>query len=220
MNEIRRKLLSHLGQSPWFTPATGKPAVRHQQLASDDNLAEEYQGWARWLDGLRAAAQQGDMAALRALAHGKLRFLLRRTILLRDNTMLGIRQHAHLAEASALIREFEQLMGELTGRPMPAHDEWPLPARLYDTLPQQPEPPPPVQERRRQPARQNRLDPVSKDLAQQVCNSLQLILRLLQQHSCLAGHAGMKTAANDLAHAMALGLLDTPCRHDSHEGVG
>lgn len=219
MNEIRRKLLSHLGQSPWFLPTVSKPAVGQQQAPNESNLAEEYQGWARWLDGLRAAAREGDMAALRALAHGKLRFLLRRSILLRDNTMLGIRQHAHLAEACALIREFEQLMGELTGRSMPAHDEWPLPARLYDVLPAQTEARAYHQDRRRQPARQNRLDTVSKDLAQQVCNSLQLTLRLLQQHSCLAGHPGMKTAANDLANAMALGLLDSP-GHDSHEGVG
>lgn len=212
MNPIRRKFISALGQQGWRPPAGAGAQLREQANSEGGSLASEYQDWARWLDSLRQAASGGQMPALRALAHGKLRFLLRRSLLLRDNTMLGIRHHAQLAEAGSLIREFAQLMGELTGRPMPAEDEWPLPARLYDAA----HSPSPATnspgERRQQPGRQNRLDAISLDLAQQIHNSLQLTLRLLQQHGSLAGSRGMQQAANQLAHAAELGRLH---QHDT-----
>lgn len=207
MNRIHRKLLTPLGDQGWPTPPA-RPADNppHRQQ-SENSLASEYQDWARWLDSLQQAAKDGKMPALRALAHGKLHFLLRRCLLLRDNTMLGIRQHAHLNEASSLISEFEQLMGELTGHPMPAKDEWPLPARLYDTAWQASAPAFVEAERRQQPARQNRLDPVSSSLALQIHNSLQLTLRLLQQHGSLAGKPAMLEANAGLLRACSLGRL-------------
>lgn len=211
MDRIRRKLISPANSQGW----PQAPARRHLPPVADgdeqQSLASEYQDWARWLDGLRQAAAGGDMAHLRALAHGKLRFLLRRSLLLRDNTMLGIRHHSQLGEAGCLIREFEQLIGELTGRTAAAEDEWPLPGRLYE---------PPADsgqggrlpgERRQQPGRQNRLDGVSLDLALQVHNNLQLTLRLLQQHGSLAGSTQMQQAAATLSAAAQLGRL----LHDS-----
>lgn len=211
MDRIRRKLISPANAYGWpQAPARRDPPPASN---SDDrqSLASEYQDWARWLDGLRQAAAGGEMAHLRALAHGKLRFLLRRSLLLRDNTMLGIRHHAQLGEAGSLIKEFEQLIGELTGRATTAEDEWPLPSRLYE---------PPVNssqggrlpgERRQQPGRQNRLDGVSLDLALQVHNNLQLTLRLLQQHGSLAGNPQMQQAAATLSATAQLGHL----LHDS-----
>lgn len=205
MNRIRRKLANPPGAFGW-----PQAPARHRPPAATDStderpLASEYQDWARWLDGLRQAAAGGDMAALRALAHGKLRFLLRRSLLLRDNTMLGIRHHTQLAEAGSLIREFCQLMAELTGRPVQAEDEWPLPGRLYDATHSPPADSRPDGERRQQPARQNRPDAVSQDLALQIHSNLQLTLRLLQQHGSLAGSRTMQQATTTLAQAAVLG---------------
>lgn len=207
MNRIHRKLVTNLGDQGWPSPPASPASNASHTRQQEGSLASEYQDWARWLDTLRQAAKDGKMPALRALAHGKLHFLLRRSLLLRDNTMLGIRQHAHLAEAASLISEFEQLMGELTGHPMPAKDEWPLPARLYDTTWQASPPAFGQAERRQQPARQNRLDPVSISLALQIHNSLQLTLKLLQQHGSLAGKPAMLEASAGLLRACALGRL-------------
>lgn len=207
MDSIRRKLVSPLGGQGWPQPPARSPDHKPPDENDSSPLASEYQDWARWLDALRLAAEGGQMGALRALAHGKLRFLLRRCLLLRDNTMLGIRHHAQMDKTGSLIREFEQLMGELTGRPMPAEDEWPLPGRLYDAGSSTTADSSAPGERRRQPGRQNRLDAVSLDLAQQIHSSLQLTLRLLQQHGSLAGSASMQDASAGLARAATLGKL-------------
>lgn len=209
MYRIRRKLTSAVGDMAYQPTGQGVAGVPAQPSADEHALAFEFQDWARWLDGLRDAARAGQMPALRALAHGKLRFLLRRSLRLRDHTMLGLRQQARLTEAGNLIDEFAQLMRELTGRPVLPADEWPLPARLYDAAPPQNQGGRLPGERRQQPARQNRLDAVSLDLALQVHNSLQLTLRLLQQHGSLAGSPAMRHAGTTLAHAAVLAHLLT-----------
>ncbi|MDC7718798.1 hypothetical protein PQU95_16480 [Vogesella sp. DC21W] len=174
-------------------------------------LSCEFLSWARWLDTLRDAARGGDYAAVQALAKGKLRFILRRSSLLRDKAMLGILHHLQLTEAQALCQEFEQVIGELTGRIMTPANEWPLPVRLYvpeETTAGQTGGHRGQQERRHVPTRQNRLDAVSQSEAQQIYGCLRLVLRLLQQQVNLAESQAMLQATGVLARTVKLGHLD------------
>jgi hypothetical protein len=213
MTKIHRKLVYALpgNPAPWSPQQAGTPPVPPPEASDTSALSEEFLGWARWLDSLRDAAKGGSHDAVQALAKGKLRFILRRSSLLRDKTMLGNLQAAQLNEALALTQEFEQVVGELTGRIMPAADEWPLPMRFY--LPQ------PAtraaaglhhpQERRRQGIeRQNRLDAVTQAEAQQIYGCLRLVLRLLQQQINLAESPAMQQASSILASTHRLGHLD------------
>lgn len=216
MNRIQRKPFTALQQdlNPWGPTNPGKLAAMPPPAATDTStLSGEFLSWARWLDTLRDTARGGEYAAVQALAKGKLRFILRRSSLLRDKAMLGQLHHPQLAEAQALCQEFEQVIGELTGRVMPPADEWPLPVRLYTPETAQgaaskssahrgPH------ERRHVPTRQNRLDAVSQSEAQQVYGCLRLVLRLLQQQVNLAESPAMQQANDLLARTVKLGHLD------------
>jgi hypothetical protein len=216
MNRIQRKPFTALQHdlTPWGPANQGKLASMPPPAADTSALSGEFLNWARWLDTLRDSARGGEYAAVQALAKGKLRFILRRSSLLRDKAMLGQLHHPQLAEAQALCQEFEQVIGELTGRVMPPADEWPLPVRLYT-----PEAAPGtagktsghrgLHERRHVPTRQNRLDAVSQSEAQQVYGCLRLVLRLLQQQVNLAESPAMQQANDLLARTVKLGHLDS-----------
>jgi len=216
MNRIQRKPFMALQHepSPWGPTHQGKVSTMPPPAADTSALSGEFLNWARWLDTLRDSARGGEYAAVQALAKGKLRFILRRSSLLRDKAMLGQLHHPQLAEAQALCQEFEQVIGELTGRVMPPADEWPLPVRLYA-----PENAPGsaskasghrgLHERRHVPTRQNRLDAVSQSEAQQVYGCLRLVLRLLQQQVNLAESPAMQQANDLLARTVKLGYLDS-----------
>lgn len=214
MSRIQRKPFIALqnGLSPWFPANTNKKEGMPPPAQDTSALSGEFLSWARWLDTLRDAARGGDYTAVQALAKGKLRFILRRSSLLRDKTMLGVLHHRQLAEAHALCQEFEQVIGELTGRIMPPADEWPLPVRFYA-----PEPAMTgtaagqrsLHERRHVPTRQNRLDAVSQSEAQQVYGCLRLVLRLLQQQVNLAESQAMAQVNEILARTVQLGHLDS-----------
>jgi hypothetical protein len=216
MNRIRRKPFTALQQdlSPWGPNNPGKLAAIAPPAAADTStLSGEFLSWARWLDTLRDTARSGEYAAVQALAKGKLRFILRRSSLLRDKAMLGQLHHPQLAEAQALCQEFEQVIGELTGRVMPPADEWPLPVRLYvaESAPGSANKASGhrgLHERRHVPTRQNRLDAVSQSEAQQVYGCLRLVLRLLQQQVSLAESPAMQQANDLLARTVKLGHLD------------
>lgn len=213
MSRIQRKpfIALQTGLSLWLPVNANKRDSMPPPAQDPSALSGEFLSWARWLDTLRDAARGGDYAAVQALAKGKLRFILRRSSLLRDKAMLGVLHHRQLTEAQALCQEFEQVIGELTGRIMPPADEWPLPVRFYA-----PEPAMTssagglrgLHERRHVPARQNRLDAVSQSEAQQVYGCLRLVLRLLQQQVNLAESQVMAQANEILARTVKLGHLD------------
>ncbi len=213
MSRIQRKpfIALQAGLSLWLPVNANKRDSMPPPAQDPSALSGEFLSWARWLDTLRDAARGGDYAAVQALAKGKLRFILRRSSLLRDKAMLGVLHHRQLTEAQALCQEFEQVIGELTGRIMPPADEWPLPVRFYA-----PEPAMTstagglrgLHERRHVPARQNRLDAVSQSEAQQVYGCLRLVLRLLQQQVNLAESQVMAQANEILARTVKLGHLD------------
>lgn len=214
MSRIQRKPFIALqnGLSLWSAANQEKRETMPAPAQDTSALSSEFLSWARWLDTLRDAARGGDYAAVQALAKGKLRFILRRSSLLRDKAMLGVLHHLQLAEACTLCQEFEQVIGELTGRIMPPADEWPLPVRFYA-----PEPAMTgtagglrgLHERRHVPTRQNRLDAVSQSEAQQVYGCLRLVLRLLQQQVNLAESQVMAQANEILARTLKLGHLDS-----------
>ena len=133
MSRIQRKpfIALQTGLSLWLPVNANKRDSMPPPAQDPSALSGEFLSWARWLDTLRDAARGGDYAAVQALAKGKLRFILRRCSLLRDKAMLGVLHHRQLTEAQALCQEFEQVIGELTGRIMPPADEWPLPVRFY-----------------------------------------------------------------------------------------
>lgn len=214
MSRIQRKPFIALqnGLNLWFPVNANKRDAMPTPAQDPSALSGEFLSWARWLDTLRDAARGGDYTAVQALAKGKLRFILRRSSLLRDKAMLGVLHHRQLAEAQALCQEFEQVIGELTGRIMPPADEWPLPVRLY--IPDLPASSSTsgirsLHERRHVPTRQNRLDAVSQSEAQQVYGCLRLVLRLLQQQVNLAESQVMAQANEILARTVKLGHLDS-----------
>jgi len=213
MSRVQRKSLFALQRelNPWSPTNASKRDTIPPPAQDTSALSSEFLSWAQWLDTLREAARGGDYTAAQALAKGKLRFILRRSNLLRDKAMLGVLHHRQLAEAQALCQEFEQVIGELTGRIMPPADEWPLPVRLY--IPDLPASSSAsgirsLHERRHVPTRQNRLDAVSQSEAQQVYGCLRLVLRLLQQQVNLAESQAMAEANEILARTMKLGHLD------------
>lgn len=215
MSRIQRKpfVAFQSGLSSWL-PSTHAGAREGMPPPVQDTsaLSSEFLSWARWLDTLRDAARGGDYAAVQALAKGKLRFILRRSSLLRDKAMLGVLHHVQLAEARALCQEFEQVIGELTGHVMPPADEWPLPVRFYAPGPAMTGTAVGLRglhERRHVPTRQNRLDAVSQSEAQQVYGCLRLVLRLLQQQVNLAESQVMAQANEILARTIKLGHLDS-----------
>lgn len=214
MSRIQRKPFIALqnGLNLWFPVNANKRDAMPTPAQDPSALSGEFLSWARWLDTLRDAARGGDYTAAQALAKGKLRFILRRSSLLRDKAMLGVLHHRQLAEAQALCQEFEQVIGELTGRIMPPADEWPLPVRLY--IPDLPASSSAsgirsLHERRHVPTRQNRLDAVSQSEAQQVYGCLRLVLRLLQQQVNLAESQAMAQVNEILARTIQLGHLDS-----------
>ncbi len=213
MSRIQRKpfIALQTGLSLWLPVNANKRDSMPPPAQDPSALSGEFLSWARWLDTLRDAARGGDYAAVQALAKGKLRFILRRSSLLRDKAMLGVLHHRQLTEAQALCQEFEQVIGELTGRIMPPADEWPLPVRFYATEPAMTSSAGGLRglhERRHVPARQNRLDAVSQSEAQQVYGCLRLVLRLLQQQVNLAESQVMAQANDILARTVKLGHLD------------
>lgn len=213
MIRIGRKLIRSLQEIS--TPPELQLAERHKWLASTmpapqtSSLANEFLAWAQWLDKLRDASQGGDEAAVWALAHGKLQFILRRVSLLQEKVMLGSPKPALVSEAASLSDELEQVIGELTGRVMSAVDEWPLPMRLYSkSSTVNPQAPTRILERRKsRPQRQNRLDKESHQAAQKACASLQLVLTVLQQQTALAESSLLHKAADSLTRAVQLGRL-------------
>lgn len=214
MLPIRRKLLD--GFSTVFPPlqqhARKISAGSSPPPANPQNLAEEYLAWARWLDTLYQNAGNGGEQAARALADGKLGFALRRCLILREKAMLGgSAGHVLLEEAANLAREVEQIVGELTGREMPASDDWPLPYRLYSPQAGQgllPLPPHGQQERRQQRQnRQNRLSAEEQRDAQLAVGCLALVLQLLHRQPALAESAQWHAANSSLKHSRQMGHL-------------
>lgn len=216
MIRIGRKLIRSL--QAITTPPDDSQAARRQWLAAampkpqTSSLANEFLAWAQWLDSLRDASQSGDETAVWALAHGKLQFILRRVLLLREKVMLSGPKHALATEAASLSEELEQVIGELTGRVMSAVDEWPLPVRLYNkSTTVSDEPPASIPDRRQsRQQRQNRLDKESHQAAQQACASLQLILTVLQQQAALAESGLLHKTSDSLARTVQLGRLADP----------
>ena len=213
MIRIGRKLIRSL--QAIYTAPDDTLAARRQWLArtmpapQTSSLANEFLAWAQWLDGLRDASQSGNEAAVWALAHGKLQFILRRALLLREKVMLGSPKPAQASEAASLSEELEQVIGELTGHIMPAVDEWPLPVRLYSkSSTANDEPAISILDRRKsRPQRQNRLDKDSRQAAQQACASLQLVLTVLQQHAAHAEPGLLHKASASLVRTVKLGRL-------------
>lgn len=215
MMPIRRKLLD--GFSSAFPPLQqqGRSMVAASSMpaANPQNLAEEYLAWARWLDELHRHANNGGEREVRALADGKLGFVLRRCIVLRDKAMLGgTPGHILLDEAIQLARELEQVVGELSGREMTAVDEWPLPYRLYSrqapASPMLALPPRGHRERRRDGEnRQNLLTDSERHDAQLALGCLLLVLQLLRRWPVLAEAATWRAANLSLARTRQMGRL-------------
>ncbi|WP_174875345.1 hypothetical protein [Vogesella oryzae] len=215
MLPVRRKLLEGFSSRlPSALPhARSEPAASSVQADNPQALAKEYLAWARWLDDLRQHAGDGGEQAARALADGKLGFILRRCLVLREKTMLGgTAGHVLLEEVASLASELKQVVGELTGRTMPAVDEWPLPYRLYsrqaDTQPTIAQPPRDQRERRRHGGqRRNHLTADELHDAQQAHGCLLLVLQLLQRRQpALAESATLQAASLDLEHARDMGF--------------
>jgi len=181
MSRVQRKSLFALQRelNPWSPTNASKRDTIPPPAQDTSALSSEFLSWAQWLDTLREAARGGDYTAAQALAKGKLRFILRRSNLLRDKAMLGVLHHRQLAEAQALCQEFDSASGIRS-----------------------------LHERRHVPTRQNRLDAVSQSEAQQVYGCLRLVLRLLQQQVNLAESQAMAEANEILARTMKLGHLD------------
>lgn len=214
MLPIRRKLLD--GFSTLLPPlqqhARPLSAGSSPPAANTQNLADEYLAWARWLDTLHQRARDGGEQAARALADGKLGFVLRRCLILREKAMLGGGNgHALLDEAASLAREVEQIVGELTGREMPASDDWPLPYRLYS--PQAGQGSLPLaqhgqRERRQQrQSRQNLLSTEEQRDAQLAVSSLALVLQLLHRQPALAESDTWHAANTSLTNSRQMGHL-------------
>ncbi|MFC3533146.1 hypothetical protein ACFOLG_13255 [Vogesella facilis] len=215
MMPIRRKLLD--GFSSTFPPLQqqGRSMVAASSMpaANPQNLAEEYLAWARWLDELHRHANNGGEREVRALADGKLGFVLRRCMVLREKSMLGgSAGHVLLDEAAHLARELEQVVGELSGREMTAVDEWPLPYRLYSRqapASHAPTAPPRGHRERRQGRehRQNLLTAAERHDAQLALGSLLLVLQLLRRWPALAEAPAWRAANLSLSRTRQMGHL-------------
>ncbi|SCK25501.1 hypothetical protein [Vogesella sp. LIG4] len=213
MQPIRRKLLEGFGTlSPSPNPRhKPSPTPPKTPAANTPNLAEEYLAWARWLDVMHERARQGSEQEVRDLADGKLRFVLRRCMVLREKTMLGgTPGHVLLDETALLARELEQTIGELTGREMPPVDQWPLPCRLYHQQPASSLSQPPLgysERRRERPARQNQLTDAEHRDAQQAVGCLVMVLQLLRRQPVLIESLPWHAAHASLSRIRDMGRL-------------
>lgn len=186
MAAIRRKILQNLSGNTQSWPDSGSVSAGtalSSATRAGSSLGDEYRAWARRLDALQAQAQQGDDSTMRALARGKLSFLLRRCLLLQEKVMMGGgRLNTAQKEAIQLACELEQVVGELSGHTMTHIDDWPLPYRLYsrNTPPARTDSPTGTGIDRRQGwrTRQNSLSEDERSSALQAVSILQLALQL------------------------------------------
>ncbi|GGX89286.1 hypothetical protein [Vogesella alkaliphila] len=225
MKPVRRKQFVSFGSGsswPHVTPplTSAPPSV----ALSRPQLGAEYLAWAHWLDALHKRASQGNEADAWALAEGKLAFVLRRSLLLREKVMLGgSLSRAVTEETAALVQELEQVIGELTGREMLAVDDWPLPYRLYRRQGEAgkpatgatPQTPPPAGHDRRQGSRQrkNLLSAQAQQDCQQAVGCLRLALEILHRQPALAKSDAWQAANLGLARVIVLGHLSSQPGH-------
>ena len=219
MKPVRRKQFVNFGSSSSWSHATPPLANAPPSVAlTRPQLGAEYLAWAHWLDALHKRASQGNEADAWALAEGKLAFVLRRSLLLREKVMLGgSLSRAVTEETAALVQELEQVIGELTGREMAPVDDWPLPYRLYrrqgDTSKQNP--PPAASHDRRQGSRQrkNLLSAQAQQDCQQAVGCLRLALEILHRQPPLAKSDAWQAANLGLARVIVLGHLSSQPGH-------
>ncbi|MCQ4145068.1 hypothetical protein [Vogesella sp. AC12] len=219
MKPVRRKQFVSFGSSPSWPHATPPLASAPPSVAlTRPQLGAEYLAWAHWLDALHKRASQGNEADAWALAEGKLAFVLRRSLLLREKVMLGgSLSRAVTEETAALVQELEQVIGELTGREMAPVDDWPLPYRLYRRQgdASKPNPAPAAGHDRRQGSRQrkNLLSAQAQQDCQQAVGCLRLALEILHRQPPLAKSDAWQAANLGLARVIVLGHLSSQPGH-------
>lgn len=219
MKPVRRKQFVSFGSGSSWPHATPPLASAPPSVAlTRPQLGAEYLAWAHWLDALHKRASQGNEADAWALAEGKLAFVLRRSLLLREKVMLGgSLSRAVTEETAALVQELEQVIGELTGREMAPVDDWPLPYRLYrrqgDTSKQNPAPAAGHDRRQGSRQRKNLLSPQAQQDCQQAVGCLRLALEILHRQPPLAKSDAWQAANLGLARVIVLGHLSSQPGH-------
>lgn len=215
MKPVRRKQFVKFGSdSPWPQTTPSAIAAPLSATLARPQLGAEYLAWAHWLDALHKRASQGNEADAWALAEGKLAFVLRRSLLLREKLMLGgSPSRAVTAETAVLVQELEQVIGELTGREMTAVDDWPLPYRLYRRQGEASRPAVTSGSNhdRRQGSRQrkNLLSAQAQQDCQQAVGCLRLALEILHRQPALAKSDAWQAANLGLARVIVLGHLSS-----------